>query len=165
MSSWVTTGDAPPRLSWTCGPVGTRGSAGAGAATSTATASGSAHDGVDAHAFDSARLAGGVAEPEFDAALGGVGEREVGGVGTPASEGQLGVGGKIDLDLGAFGNLAETQGAVKGGVVQSVGLGVDAHTGDAQHGLGEFGDGGVADGLALHGEMPRRADSQGRREG
>src|SRR5674476_1362708 len=29
MSSWVTTGEAPPRLSWTCGPVGTRGSAGA----------------------------------------------------------------------------------------------------------------------------------------
>src|ERR1035441_8040140 len=128
MSSWVTSGDAPPRLSWTCGPVGTSGSAGAGArlgltiltrrvlasgvhwtsegraaaAGGPATATIAAHDGVEAHALDLARLTGGVADPELDAALGGVGEGEAGRVGAPASQGEPGVGGKVDFDLGGL---------------------------------------------------------------
>ena len=138
------------------------GGAGAHAAAS---ATAAAHDGVEAHAFDLARLTGGVAEPELDAALGGVGEGEAGGVGAPASRGEPGVGGKIDFDLGAFGDLAQAEGAVEGGVMQPGGFGIDAHTGDAQHGLRQFGNRGVSDGLALHGEMAAGADRQGGREG
>ena len=77
----------------------------------------------------------------------------------------LALGGKVHFDLGALGNLAEGQGAVEDGVVQSVGFGIDAHTGDAQHGLRQFSNRGVADGLTLHREMASRADSQRGREG
>ena len=122
------------------------------ATASAATAEAAAHHGVDADAFDFARLAGGVADPEFDAAVGGVGEGEVGGVGTPAAEAELGVGGQVDFDLGALGNLAQGQGAVEDGVVQSVGFGIDAHAGDAQHGLRQFGNRRIAHGLSLHRE-------------
>ena len=87
------------------GGAGCRAAAAASAATARAGAA--AHDGVDAHAFDLARFAGGVAEPEFDAVLGGVGEGEVGGVGAPTAEAELGVGRKVHFDLGALGNLAE----------------------------------------------------------
>ena len=58
----------------------------------------------------------------------------------------FGFGRQVDLDLGAFGNLAQGQRAVEGGVVQSVGLRVDAHAGEAQHGLRQFGDRRIAHG-------------------
>ena len=106
-----------------------------------------------------------IAQPEFDAALGRIRECEMGRVRAPASEAELGIGRKVDFDLRAFGNLAQRKRAVENRVVQSVGLGIDSHTGDAQHGLRQFSNGRIADGLTLHREMASRADSQRGREG
>ena len=101
--------------------------------------------GVGTNAGNGANGAGGGVEKQDLDAIGVIGEESGGfAVGAPLwgadlgagwdGEGGLGEGGEID-ELG-FGEGEAAAGAVVAGV--------DAKAGEAEHGLGEFGDGGIA---------------------
>ena len=157
MSSWVTTGAAPPRLSCTCGPVGHQRVRRAPAPrfgftiwTSRLLPSGS-HCTSDApppptpprpppppkappitplRRTPSTLCVFPVAVSPIHSSM----PRPVVLVNAKCVPSGLqrpalsfGLGGSVHLDLGAFGNLAQHQRAVEGRVVQAVGFGIDPH--------------------------------------
>jgi hypothetical protein len=130
-------------------------------------------DGVENRRGEAARLGGGgVGEPEFEAGGADEGEGEVARAGGPGVVGNTDTGRQTgDAPVGAAGDGFEEQAGEGEGAARGVDGGVEAEAGEAEFGLGEFGDGGSVgaledqEGLAVgahaHGGGGGRVDERG----
>ena len=119
---------------------------------------GGAHGGVDGYIELLGLGSGDVDDPEFSS----VRDSYRLAVVTPTGGAEFGVGWESDFDLGAVRQGFQGEGGVVGDEARAVGYGVDAVSGQTEHGLGEVSNSRVHYGVDQH-DMGARGAERNRR--